>query len=115
MSVLGVVIAVPVGLDGDSLAGNSAAIAGLALASMIIGYVLLAGLWYFVFRRSPAEREADRQAQEALAEAVRQWRPAVGPAREDEPERAASATPSGRINGQPLRIERTPGSRFRRR
>lgn len=115
MPGLGAVLTVPVGLDGDSLAGNSAAIAGLALASMIIGYALLAGLWYFVFRRSPAEREADRQAQEARAEAVRQWRPAVGPTRGDTPKPAAAARPNGRINGQPLRIERTPGSRFRRR
>jgi len=115
VSWLGGVISVPVGLDGDSLAGNSAAIAGLAVVSMVIGYAVLAGLWYFVFRRSPAEREADRQAQESRAEAVRQWRPAVGPKHDDQSTAARSSSPSGRINGQPLRIERTPGSRFRRR
>jgi len=105
----------PLGLDGDSLAGNSAAIAALALVSMVIGYAVLAGLWYFVFRRSPEEREADRQAQQARAEAVRNWRPAVGPETDDPSVSRGSGTPSGRINGQPLRIERPTGSRFRRR
>lgn len=107
------VLSVPVALGGDSLGGNSAAIAALALVSMVIGYALLAGLWYFVFRRSPAEREADRLAREARAEAVRQWRPSTGATRDDEPKAAAPA--STRVHGEPLRIQRTRGSRFRRR
>jgi hypothetical protein len=109
------VLSVPVALGGDSLAGNNAAIAALGLVTMVIGYLLLAGLWYFVFRRSPDQREADRQAQEAREEAIRQWRPATGPAGESEPAAAASTSPSVHGHGEPLRIERTRGSRFRRR
>ena len=107
--------AVLVALDGDSLTGNSAAIAGLALVSMVGGYLLLAALWYFVFRRSPQEREADRATQQAREEAVRNWRPAGAPPRDGEPDAVAQPTPSRRHNGQPLRIERTRGPRFRRR
>src|SRR5271168_4831152 len=94
------VLPVLVALDGDSLAGNSAAIAVLALISMVVGYALLAGLWYFVLRRSPEERDAERQAQAARAEAVRQWRPSTGPSREAEP---ATRAPTPRHDGQPLR------------
>jgi hypothetical protein len=56
-------IALPLALDGESAAdGNSTGIAVIALVSMISGYLLLAGLWYFVFRekaRSRAERKRD--------------------------------------------------------
>ncbi len=106
-------LSAPIALGGDSLAGNSVAIGALALVSMVIGYLLLAGLWYFVFRPSPAEREADRLAREARAEAVRQWRPSTGTARDDEPK--ATAPAGSRGHGEPLRIQRTRGSRFRRR
>ncbi len=44
------------------LASSSAAIAAVSVASLVIGYGLLAGLWYFVF--SPgAERRARRRDQ----------------------------------------------------
>ena len=48
------------------LAANSAAIAAVSVVSLVIGYGLLAGLWYFVF--SPgAERRAARRRQEREA------------------------------------------------
>ena len=44
------------------LASNGGAIAAVSVASLVIGYGLLAGLWYFVF--SPgAERRAERRRQ----------------------------------------------------
>ncbi len=104
--------AVLVALDGDSIVGNNAAIALVALASMVLGYLVLAGLWYFVFRRSPADREAERVADEARAEAVRQWRPATAAHPAEDP--AAPAAERG-AHPSPLRIERTAGPRFRRR
>ena len=106
---------VPVALGGDSLAGNSAAVAALAVLSMVVGYFVLAGLWYFVFRRSPAERDAERRAEDARAEAVRTWRPATGPNAEADASPDAPATTSGRVHVPPLHIERSPSSRFRRR
>ncbi len=106
---------VPVALGGDSLAGNAAAIAALGIVTMIAGYLALAGLWYFVFRRSPAEREAERRAEAARAEAVRTWRPASGPGADPDPPAEAPARGGGRVHVPPLRIERSSGSRFRRR
>ena len=75
---------------------------------MVVGYLLLAALWYFVFRRSPAEREADEAVEAARAEAVRTMAPGHRPARPDregagrgaERRRRAARSPS------PLRIER---------
>ncbi len=45
-------------LDGESAAGSdSTGIAIIALVSMVSGYVLLAALWWFVFRdRSRSRR-----------------------------------------------------------
>ena len=104
-----------VALGGDSVAGNSAAIAAIAVVSMAIGYALLAGLWYFVFRRSPEDREADRRAEQARAEAVRQWRPATGRASEPSAPDDVHAPADGRVHVRPLHIDRPAGSRFRRR
>jgi hypothetical protein len=109
-----------IALDGDSLGGNSTAIAVLAVASMVVGYVLLAALWYFVFRRSPEQREADRAADAARTEALRNRRPPPE-VHEDGAEAhvaASAAVPGagpGHHNGQPLRIDRPVGPRFRRR
>jgi hypothetical protein len=51
---------VPLALDGESVAGNNTALAVIALVSMITGYVLLAALWYFVFRdRTRSKRKRD--------------------------------------------------------
>ena len=37
-------------LDGESASGNSTGIAVISLVSIVLGYLLLAALWYFVFR-----------------------------------------------------------------
>jgi len=44
------VVPVVLALNGESVAGNGAGIAVISLVSIVGGYVLLAGLWYFVFR-----------------------------------------------------------------
>ena len=52
---------VPVALDGESVSGNNTALAVISLVSIVSGYLLLAALWYFVFRdRARARRKRDR-------------------------------------------------------
>jgi Na+/proline symporter len=43
-------------LDGESATGNNTAIAVIALVSMVACYLLLGGLWYFVFREKARSR-----------------------------------------------------------
>ncbi len=49
-------------LDGESVSSsNSTGIAVIALVSMVSGYVLLAALWWFVFRdRSRSRRRREK-------------------------------------------------------
>lgn len=56
MDLLTLVISLPVALDGESVSGNNAAIAAISVVSIISGYLLLAALWYFVFREKARER-----------------------------------------------------------
>jgi hypothetical protein len=37
-------------LDGESASADNTGLAIISVVSMVFGYVLLAGLWYFVFR-----------------------------------------------------------------
>jgi len=61
--VLGVsfatLLSVPIALDGEAASGNNAAIGVISVLSIIAGYVLLAALWYFVFRRKASEKRDD--------------------------------------------------------
>ena len=43
-------------LDGESASGNSTGIAVISLLSIVFGYLLLAALWYFVFRDKAREK-----------------------------------------------------------
>jgi hypothetical protein len=45
-------LAAPMALDGESANGDNTAIAIISLVSIVFGYLLLAGLWYFVFREN---------------------------------------------------------------
>jgi hypothetical protein len=50
----------PVALDGESVSGDNTAIAVISVVSIVFGYLLLAGLWYFVFReKARAKRGRD--------------------------------------------------------
>jgi general stress protein CsbA len=51
MGLLAFALAIPLALDGESAGGNSTSIAIISVVSMVAGYLLLAGLWYFVFRK----------------------------------------------------------------
>jgi hypothetical protein len=55
--LLGAVGALVVALDGESAAGgNSTGVAVIAAVSIVSGYVLLAALWWFVFREQARQR-----------------------------------------------------------
>jgi hypothetical protein len=43
-------------LDGESLGNNDTGLAVISVVSMAFGYLLLAGLWYFVFRPKAREK-----------------------------------------------------------
>ncbi len=47
-------------LDGESAAGNNTGLAVISLVSIVFGYLLLAGLWYFVFRGKAREKRDKR-------------------------------------------------------
>lgn len=45
-------------LDGESVNANNTGLAVISIVSIVSGYLLLAGLWYFVFRdKARAKRE----------------------------------------------------------
>lgn len=43
-------------LDGESVNASNTGLAVIAVVSMVAGYLLLAGLWYFVFSSKARER-----------------------------------------------------------
>jgi hypothetical protein len=43
-------------LDGESVTGSNTGLAIISVVSMAFGYVLLAALWYFVFRDKAREK-----------------------------------------------------------
>jgi len=60
MHALALILSVPLALDGESATGNSTGIAIISVVSMAFGYILLAGLWFFVFRdKARAKRRKD--------------------------------------------------------
>jgi hypothetical protein len=51
LQLLALAVNLPLALDGESASsGDSTGIAILSVVSMALCYLLLAGLWYFVFR-----------------------------------------------------------------
>jgi hypothetical protein len=53
-------LSLPLALDGESLSQSNTAIAIVSVISMVFVYLLLAGLWYFVFRdKARARRKKD--------------------------------------------------------
>lgn len=62
MSLPALALALPLALDGESAGGNSTGIAIISVISMAGGYLLLAGLWYFVFReKARAKRRGEER------------------------------------------------------
>lgn len=60
MNPAALALAVMLALDGESAAGNNTGLAVISLVSIVFGYLLLAGLWYFVFRGKAREKRDKR-------------------------------------------------------
>ena len=56
MHAVASILALPLALDGESAVGDNTGIAVISIVSMVFGYVLLAALWYFVFRDKARSR-----------------------------------------------------------
>jgi hypothetical protein len=53
-------LSLPLALGGESAGGESTGLAVISVVSIVIGYLLIAALWYFVFRgRGRARRNGD--------------------------------------------------------
>jgi len=64
MHLASAILSVPLALDGESAAGgNSTGIAVISLISIVGGYVLLAALWYFVFRDKTRSKRKKRSSE----------------------------------------------------
>jgi hypothetical protein len=50
----------PLALDGESAGNNSTGLALISVASMVVGYLVIAGLWWFVFRDKSRARRRER-------------------------------------------------------
>jgi hypothetical protein len=53
-------LSLPLALDGESVTGNNEALAIISVVSIASGYVLIAALWYFVFREKAREKRRGR-------------------------------------------------------
>ena len=56
MHALCALLSVPLALDGESVSGGNEALAIISVVSIASGYILLAGLWVFVFREKAREK-----------------------------------------------------------
>ena len=60
MHIATLILSLPLALDGESVTGNNTGLAVISVVSIACGYVVLAALWYFVFRnKARAKREKD--------------------------------------------------------
>jgi predicted permease len=50
LAPVALILSVPLALGGESTGGDSAAIAVISVVSIVLGYLLIAALWYFIFR-----------------------------------------------------------------
>jgi hypothetical protein len=61
VSLTTLILAVPLALDGESVNAKNTALAVISIVSIVFGYLLLAGLWYFVFSgKARARRRKSR-------------------------------------------------------
>jgi len=60
MHLLALILSAPLALDGESVNANNTGLAVISVVSIVFGYLLLAALWYFVFRdKARAKRKKD--------------------------------------------------------
>ena len=55
--MLGLMLSVPFALDGESAGGSSTGLAAISVVSMVVGWLLVAGLWFFVFSAKARARK----------------------------------------------------------
>jgi hypothetical protein len=61
MPIGALILSLPLALGGESGSGESTGIAVISVVSIVVGYLLIAALWYFVFRDGArARRRRDR-------------------------------------------------------
>jgi hypothetical protein len=60
MHLLALLHWLPLALDGESADQSSTGLAVISVASMVVGYLVIAGLWYFVFRPKARARRGER-------------------------------------------------------
>jgi hypothetical protein len=56
MPIGALILSLPIALGGESTGSESTGLAVISLASIVLGYLLIAGLWYFVFRDKARKR-----------------------------------------------------------
>jgi hypothetical protein len=54
------ILSLPLALGGESTGGENVPIAVISLVSIVVGYLLIAALWYFVFRDGARARRRRR-------------------------------------------------------
>ena len=64
MQLLPLLHALPLALDGESAGQNSTGLAVISVVSIAFGWLLIAGLWYFVFREKARARRGERDHSE---------------------------------------------------
>jgi len=57
-AALAMLVQLPLALDGESVTANNTVLAIVSVISMLGGYVVLAALWYFVFRDKARQRRS---------------------------------------------------------
>jgi hypothetical protein len=50
ISIAPALLSLPLALGGESAGGETTGIAVISLVSIVAGYLLIAALWYFIFR-----------------------------------------------------------------
>jgi hypothetical protein len=56
-------IRIPLALDGESVNNNNTGLAAISVVSMVAGWLLIIGLWWFVFRAKAKGRRAERESE----------------------------------------------------
>ena len=64
MHLLALLHDLPVALDGESANQSNTGLAVISVASMVFGYLVIAGLWHFVFRDKARARRRERDGSE---------------------------------------------------
>jgi len=60
MHLLSLALSLPLALDGESAGGSSTGLAAISVVSMIFGWLLVAGLWFFVFSAKARARRGEK-------------------------------------------------------